>query len=105
MESVDETSLTCRAPSSLLHEGSGRRVAALTNVSAAQEGVAAGGGGDVVAVVEEGESTAIADPGPQLLMIFTIFVGTFFCCSVICVMRGTGSMPRILRMICRVVDN
>ena len=27
-----------------LHEGSGRRVAALTNVSAAQEGVVAGGG-------------------------------------------------------------
>ena len=47
---------------------------------------------------------AAADEGGVTLMIFVFVATAVFVTSVICVMRGTASMPRVCRKICLVVD-
>jgi len=88
----------------------------LVNHEPSASPLACGGGCVPVAevpVVDEGVAPAPpvvdllvieGDQGPFLLTTFTIVVGTMFCCCIICVMRGTGSMPRPMRRVCCVVD-
>ena len=53
---------------------------------------------------EDIDGDGASDIGPTLLFMVTIAAGSVFFCSVLCVMRGTGSMPRAARKVCCVVD-
>jgi hypothetical protein len=39
-----------------------------------------------------------------LLTLFGLLFGAMYCSCIVCVMRGTGSMPRYLRKACCVID-
>ena len=98
-------------------------VEAVVNASVSLLTNLTGGGGDDVADVvgdvvgdvappgigvDEGEAPAPPSdgtmPGGTILMMFAIVVSGLFISSVICVMRGTGSMPKFARYVCFVVD-